>query len=304
VQPITADIVDKVRKQGLGGKLLDDGALRYVIFLNPVRMRPIRRSKAESMVKTVARVARSFDVVINGNYYYVDYYTGARAQLGTAAAPADTKVEGRVVLGGKIVAGDSRPDRFYIAEVMNAMQVGKKSRGWHYEVGKGNPPTGSTVVAGVGNLGPLVDDGLRYGTGNQYRPPAKGPKQGDPGNRLRSSLTQRNDNTFASVESLDVRTGKTIIAWHPAANALLVGVQSHFDGGPKRSGTSYRRIGQLLRAAGFTEAVFCDGSDSAMLWHGGKMIIAPGEAKANTMTIGIGFAQVRTAAPAARKEKR
>jgi hypothetical protein len=304
MQPINNKLVENLRRQNLGGKLLDDGTLRYIVFLNPVQMRPIRRTQRESILKTVGRRARSFDVVINGNYFAADFFTKSQAYSGTVTDPSDIKIEGQVVLGGKVIAGNSQPDRFYIAEVMSTMRRTKRDPAWHYEVGRGNPKANSKTVAAVGNLGPLVDDGLRYGIGNKYRPPARGPAQGDPGPRLRPSLTRRNDGTFKSVEDPDTRVGKTIIAWSPNANALLVGVEADHDTNPKRPGVSYSRLVAQLSSAGFTEAVFCDGSDSSMLWHRGKLIIAPGEAKANMMNLCIGFRQVPGAAPKQTKQKR
>lgn len=303
MQPINPKLVETLRRQNLGGRLLDDGTLRYVVFLNPVKMRPIRRFEQETMLKTVAKRAGAFDVIINGSYFGVSYFTKTKAYAGGIADPSDVNIEGQVVVGGRIVDGDSRPDRFYIAEVMNTMRRTKKDPAWHYEVGRGHPPVGSKVAAAVGNLGPLVDDGLRYGIGNQYRPPSHGPVVGDPGPRLRPSLTRRNDFTFKSVEVSDTRIGKTIIAWNPVANALLVGVEADHDTDLKRPGVSYSRLSAQLSAAGFTEAVFCDGSDSAMLWHGGKMVVRPGDAKANMMKLCIGFSQVNSVPTAKMKRK-
>lgn len=293
MQPINAKLVETLRRQNMGGRLLDDGTLRYVVFLNPVKMRPIRRFEQETILKTVEKRAGAFDVIINGSYFGLSYFSQTKAYTGSVIAPSDVHIEGQVVQNGKVVDGDSRPDRFYIAEIMNTMRRTKKDPAWRYEVGRGNPPTGSKVVSAVGNLGPLVDNGLRYGIGNQYRPPAHGPVENDPGPRLRPSLTRRNDLTFKSVENIaDTRIGKTIIAWNPNANALLVGVEADHDPDLKRPGVSYSRLVAQLSAAGFTEAVFCDGSDSAMLWYGGKMIVKPGDAKANMMKLCIGFSQV------------
>ena len=46
-----------------------------------------------------------------------------------------------------------------------------------------------------------------------------------------------------------------------------------------RPGETYSRLPHALEAAGFTDAVLCDGSDSTMLWVSGRMIVSPGERK-------------------------
>ena len=294
VLPISPTLVATVRRQHLGGQLLDDGSLKYVIFLGAVRMVPILRTAQEPITSTVRKQAGTFDVVVNGNYYDLTFMGKVEAQLGRAVPAEDTLVQGEVVSGGKTVAGDSRPQRFYLAEVVNNLRRKSKDPPFRFAVGRGDPPAGAGTLAAIGNLGPMIQKGLPYGVGNQYRPPATGPARGDPGPALRGALTQRNDNTFASVEQRDDRTGKTIIAWHDREAALLVGVEKDHD--QSRPGETYSRLTHLLRAAGFTDAVFCDGSDSAMLWVRGRMIVAPGERKADTMTVALGFTAVATPA--------
>ena len=290
VLPISPTLIATVRRQHLAGQLLDDGSLKYVVFLDPVRMTPILRTAQEPITATVSKQAGAFDVVVNGNYYDLSFMGKVDAELGRPAPANDTLVEGEVVSGGKRVAGDSRPQRFYLAEVVNKMHRKPKDPPVRFVVRQGDPPTGTGTVAAIGNLGPMIQQGLPYGVGNQYRPPATGPARGDPGPALRGALTQRNDNTFASVEQRDDRTGKTVIAWSDTAAALLVGVEKDHD--QSRPGETYSRLAHALKAAGFTDAVFCDGSDSAMLWVKGRMVVAPGQRKADTMTVALGFTAV------------
>jgi exopolysaccharide biosynthesis protein len=56
------------------------------------------------------------------------------------------------------------------------------------------------------------------------------------------------------------------------------------------SGETYTQLTDQLQAAGFSDAVFCDGSDSAMMWYQGRIIVTPGTRKADSMTVAIGFA--------------
>lgn len=110
---------------------------------------------------------------------------------------------------------------------------------------------------------------------------------GPPGAAVRDSLTQRNNQTFASVEQRGATTGKTIIAYHLHEQALLVGVQQ--DG--RTPGQTYAAIRNGLITAGFSDAVFLDGSDSALMWFRGHSIISPGDNKDELMTVGLGFRQ-------------
>lgn len=67
VLPISPALIATVRRQHLGGQLLDDGALKSVVFLDPVRMTPILRTAQEPITTTLSRQAGAFDVVVNGN---------------------------------------------------------------------------------------------------------------------------------------------------------------------------------------------------------------------------------------------
>ena len=66
---------------------------------------------------------------------------------------------------------------------------------------------------------------------------------------------------------------------------LLVLVQS--QGG--RSGMTLDALRDKLIAVGCSDAVFGDGSVSAMLVAGGRTLIAQGEDKEEATTIGLGF---------------
>lgn len=298
MQPINSDLLGSVRKHNLGGSLLDDGTFHYVVFLRPVRMRAIIRTQAEPFTQSVARRAASFDVIVNGNYFGLTTWGKIVARMGKVDDPSSTIIEGEIVSQGRRVAGTPNPDRFFLAEVVDAIKNGQKGPNWHYEVGHGSVPLGPNVQTAIGDLGPLLQHGLRYGVGNRYRPPVTGPTTGEPGPKLRGSLTQRNDRTFSSVEKRDERTGKTFIAWHALAGALLVGVEKDHDPDPKRPGASYGRLVTMLSNAGFTDAVFCDGSDSAMMWYKGRLVVRPGKRKDDLMTVGIGFAQIHASEPA------
>lgn len=247
-------------------------------------MRAIVRTREELFTTTVAREAPSFDVVVNGNYF--DATKGGKfdALVGhDPVAPSETLIEGHVVRAGVPTIGDSRPQRFHLAEIAEPGVGGRPGR-LRYVTAMGNPPSGSNVVSALGNLGPLISNGLPYGQGNRYRAGTSGPAVGEPG-PARSNLTQRNNQTFASVEALSPATGKTVIAYHAREQALRVGVQPHGAG----AGQTYTGLRNGLIVAGFSDAVFLDGSDSSLMWYRGRGIVRPGENKDELMTVGLGF---------------
>ncbi|MEG3088854.1 hypothetical protein [Sphingomonas sp. PB4P5] len=279
------NVVQRVRQRRQSGVLQRDGSLIFVVFTEPVSMRAIVRTRDELFTRTVAQRAHSFDIVVNGNYFGVTRGGMLDAFVGhDSVAASETIVQGQVVQAGQPTIGDSRPQRFFLAEIVE-QGTGSRPGRLRYVTGFGNPPSGARTVTALGNLGPLLSGGLPYGQGNRYRPGTRGPATGDPGPRARGNLVQRNDATFASVEKLGATTGKTVVAYHHREEALLVGVQPH----GRSPGQSYSRLRDALGIAGFSDAVFLDGSDSAMLWHRGRCIVEPGEDKNELMTVGLGF---------------
>ena len=85
VLPISPTLMATVRRQHLAGQLLDDGSLKYVVFLDPVRMTPILRTAQEPITATVSKQAGAFDVVVNGNYYDLSFMGKVDAELGRPA---------------------------------------------------------------------------------------------------------------------------------------------------------------------------------------------------------------------------
>ena len=279
------DLVARARRLHRSGVIDHHGSLQFVLFTGPVSMRPIVRTGAELFTTTVGKVAREYDVVVNGNYFDVTVAGKFDALIGHDPVESwQTIIEGRVFRAGVPQIGTSSPNRFYIAEIAEPAAGNRPGR-LRYVTGFGDPPKDAKMVSALGNVGPLISGGLPYGQGNQYRPGTSGPPSGDPGAANRRNLTQRNDQTFTSVEQRGPTTGKTVIAYHARAQALLVGVQPH----GQAPGQSYADIRAALIVAGFSDAVFLDGSDSSMLWYHGKCLIRPGEDKDELMTVGLAF---------------
>jgi hypothetical protein len=156
-----------------------------------------------------------------------------------------------------------------------------------FESGAGDPPLSGATWSAIGGVGPLIIGGLKYGAGNLYKAgaPAGAPSAGAPPPAAAPYLTQRNNATFTSVEARPVPTGKTILASHTANQRLLIAVQGH----GKTPGMNYTTIRDRLAALGFDHAVFLDGSDSAFMAVGGRMLSTPGENKDEAMVVGLGF---------------
>lgn len=235
-------------------------------------------------------VGRSAKVIINANFYDVSNSGLSDAFFGHDPVPASaTTPLGQLVEGGRVVAGSSKPQMFYWAQVrtMGLPAPGQSAADLRaYESGFGNPPIHPGVREAIGGLGPMIIAGLKYGDGNRYRAgaPSGAPTTGAPPANAASYLIQRNNNTFKAAASLPQSTGKTVLGYAPSEGCLLVIVQQHGSRG-QRLETIRDRLFEL----GFTDSVFLDGSDSSCLWFDGSWRIMPGENKDETNTIGIAF---------------
>lgn len=246
-------------------------------------MRIIVRTKEEFFTDTVSREAAGLRVVVNGNYYGLSSAGKMDAALGhDPVDPSHTSVEGQLVNRGARIGGDSRPQHFYFARVPDP-----RPGPWlpSYTSGAGDPP-GSAITA-IGGVGPLIIGGLNYGTANIYTAgaPAGAPAVGQPPPAAARHLVQRSNATLTSVEAKGAATGKTIVASSTTERAILVCVQEHGAG----SGRTYAALRDALKALGFTDAVFLDGSDSSMMWFKGSFRVRPGEDKDETNIVGVGF---------------
>jgi hypothetical protein len=272
------------------GALCTDGSLRYILLDKSFKMLPIIRNAKMNFtdfIKTDASAQRC-KVVINGNFHDVTNLGLLDAALGQPDAPKDTKIQGMIVKDGKVIGGDSRPQGFWFGQLVVRS---KDPYAWSYAAGKGDPPTGASALAAVGNVGPLIIGDLQYGVGNIYRsgapPGTSEPLTGEPPEAAKTYMIQRNNETFRSASARPPDTGKTILAYCSAKRVVLVAVQQ--DGrGP---GQTHAELANMLALLGFDFAVFLDGSDSSTLVYQGQIVIAPGTHKNATIDVGIGFYQ-------------
>ena len=268
-----------------------DGDLRYVA-VPPSEMRIIRRTAEELFSATVTRevAASNLRVAVNGNMFDVSRTGLIDVGIGHDPVPAGkTSSIGHVVIGGTRVAGSSQPDRFHVAfNITWAAPLPPVRNEPSYRFGMGDPPTGTGgAEVALGGLGPIIIGGLRFGAGNLYRAgvPAGAPVSGPVPAVHQPFLIQRNNNHYVSFQGRGASVGKIAVAINRTQDMLLVLVQS--QGG--RSGMTLNALRDKLIAVGCSDAVFGDGSDSAMLVAGGRTLIAQGEDKEEATTIGLGF---------------
>lgn len=266
-----------------------DGGLLYVA-MHPLGMRPILRTREELFGTTVARevAARDLHVAINGNVFDVSAGGMIDVGLGHDPVPASaTSPIGQVVLGGRVVAGSSEPNRFYIA-FNGAWAPYMVGSALAFRFGMGDPPTGrGGADTALGGLGPIIISGLKYGVGNAYRAGVAtgAPSTGPVPAMYQPFLVQRNNNTYAALQARGAAVGKVVVATQIRDAWLLVLVQR--DGATSRM--SLDTLRDKLVAIGCDNAVFGDGSDSVLLVVGGRTMVAQGDDKEEATTVGLGF---------------
>lgn len=271
------------------GALLSDGSLQYVVLDKRYAMRPLIRN-VKTMFTDFCLAdagAKSCKVIVNGNYYGLSGWSvGASASLGYPDDPKDTLIQGQIVIGGAVKAGDSRPQSFWFGQLAVPTT---DPYGWAYTAAAGDPPKEASTIAAIGGVGPMIVNSLEFGAGNAYRsgapPGIAEPLTGEPPPAVKPYLIQRNNETFKDVNRRAPETGKTILAYCSAKRAVFVAVQQ--DGASP--GQTHANLAHSLAQQGFDTAVFLDGSDSATMILNGKIVVAPGKRKNDTIDVGVGF---------------
>jgi hypothetical protein len=280
------------------GTLKSDGSLRYILLDKTYKMMPLIRDSDTTFLDFLSKSqdAKKCDVVINGNFYGLDRTGKIWVGMGKTDDPSDTEIEGQVVLNGRVIGGDSRPQSFWFGQVAATTMDPWR---WTYAAEQGDPPANKTTMAAIGGLGPLIAGAMKYGTcsnntltygiGNLYRSGAPAgvfePPTGQPPPAAMPYLIQRNNATFVAASQRAPETGKTIVAYCSVKRTLLVAVQK--DG--LAPGQTHASLTASLAQRGFDAAVFMDGSDSATLLVGGSVIVAPGNKKNSSIDVGVGF---------------
>jgi hypothetical protein len=271
---------------GGGVALFNDGDVQYAALpADPTQMLIVRRTLKENFSDTVTRDngIQHFKVAINGNMYSCN---SPRLAVFKTLPASDTTPLGLVLSGGGVVDGTSSPNMFFVAE---SPQVGPPAPGrttmpaaWTFD--SGDPST--TLQTALGGLGPIIQNGIKFGNGNLYGPgvPPGAPLTGQPAAQFLPFLTQRNNNTFISLNARGASVGKVAIAMNNAQDKILLLVQP--DGA---TGITLEVLRDKLAAVNTKNALFGDGSDSVMLFFGGKFVVSMGSRKQSMCTIGLGF---------------
>lgn len=257
-----------------------DQSLYYIVFDDIVKMEPFVRTE-EVMFEATATNATNknkYIATINAQVYgmntagYMDYAVG-----NDPVTPSGIEPEGYTILSGKILAGRAAPLNFYIANF--------RSNAKKFAFCFGAAPV--HAGAAIGGAGPIIINGLPYGTINHYiegKPQGKSIGQPSPENA--KNLTQRSNATFTEFTKHDAspKTGITAIAYHSKKKKLAIMV--HPDLSDSMPLTNLRN--KLLKAH-FDNANFLDGSNSSMLMINGKFYARQGLSKNKTNVVGIGF---------------
>ena len=278
-----ADVSADIAKAGYKSILYNDGDLQYIGFGSDY-LHMILRTKEELFSATVSDTYKTqkYQIIANGNQYDVTYNGIMDALVGHDPVPAtETTPLGYVVYKKKRIAGTSEPNRFYISYDGPAPIPMRSSSAYNF--GFGDPPT--SAFSALGGLGPIIINKLKYGINNQYKSgvPGGAPPVGPPGPVYEPYLVQRSNATYAAMAAKGARVGKVAIALSRDYDILLVLVQP--DGAP--SGISLDGMRNKLVSVGTDDAVFMDGSDSAMLVHNGVFLVSQGDNKDETNTIGF-----------------
>jgi hypothetical protein len=140
---------------------------------------------------------------------------------------------------------------------------------------------------GIGGLGPLIVGKLPFGPVNKYRigVPAEAPVVGEAGPKYFPYLVQRSNAHFGDMAKLSKRSGKVVFALNRQSDVLLVLVQPNGSD----SGLTWEQLRDKLVSIDADDAVFLDGSDSAMLVVNGTPIVHQDETKDELTTVGLGF---------------
>lgn len=178
--------------------------------------------------------------------------------------------------------GSSEPERFFLSYRGEAAVPNSFTS--TYSIGFGDPPLEKCAIGG---LGPLIINKLPYGSKNVYRPgvPPGAPLIGDPGSVYSPYLLQRSSAHFAKVAAFSKRSGKVIFALNRESDVLLALVQPN----DSKAGMSWDQVRDKLVSVATDDAVFLDGSDSALLVLKGVFVIQQDEIKNELTTVGLGF---------------
>lgn len=263
---------------------------------------PIVRTQADSNKNIMDVIVREqasnqLDVCINALWYGVTY-AGKVAYVGSGGGLVDVaeiKNEGQLLLTTGAIHGKPSPLGYYGAQ--------RKDDEASWEFGFGDLNLSKGFRAGVSGLCPLIIDGLKYGTGNEYNKslPSNAPQRDvpifdEPALRYKQFLVQRNSKKYTALDGSDDKDGRLGKAGFGVTKdgTCFVIVQKDLREGPFRKGVSLDVFRNLFIRLGCHNALACDGSDSVIMYRrkpDGTLAFdsTPGTGKRQTMTTALGF---------------
>jgi len=257
---------------------LPSGGPIFILSMNKdIKMIPFVRTKTELFETTAKNESQKnkFKVVINGPTYGLTLAGKMDALSGSDPVSADNTIQEGQIIRNKKVIGGTKSNMFYIANYLNTPNK--------YQFGQGVAP--QDADAALGNMGPLIINGLPYGRFNKYNPKQPDAKiSGEPSGKYASYLEQRSNARFNAVASQPNSVGKIMIGFKENLGQLLIIAQPDNTLGIDISG-----LKGIALHLGLSSAVYLDGSDSVLLMINNKIIISQGSNKNETNVTGIGF---------------
>lgn len=257
---------------------LGSGPIYVVNFHHTIRMIPFVRKTEELFEMTAKRESnlQKLRVVINGPTYGLTTAGKLDALSGSDPVhPSETLQEGQVVYKGKVIGG-SKSDMYFVRNDTGEAQK--------FKFGRGSAPT--KTDAAIGNLGPLIINGVPFGPINRYNPPQPAaPSEGEPDTAQSKSLIQRSNRRFVAMSQQSERVGKIALGYRSDKAQMIILIQPH-----DTTGISISNLRDLTLKLGLHSAGYLDGSDSVMLMMDGHSLISQASNKNETNVVGIGFA--------------
>ncbi|ARU55375.1 hypothetical protein OLMES_1296 [Oleiphilus messinensis] len=257
---------------------LPSGGPLYIVSLSSqIKMIPFVRTDEELFDRTAKRESKAnkFRVVINGPTYGLTNSGKLDAVVGSDPVLAKETLQQGLIVQNRRVIGGTKSNMYYIANYPGASTK--------YKFGSGFAPSGA--MGAVGNVGPLILNGLPFGRVNKYVPEQPdAAKVGEPSLKHAPHLVQRSNKRFDIMSDLPDPVGKIVVGYRQDIGQMLILVQPHNTRGISISGL--RGIAQYLK---LDSAVYLDGSDSVLLMIDDEILLAQGSNKNETNVTGIGF---------------
>lgn len=229
-----------------------EGDYHIVIIKGNIRLTPIIREDEELFSTTTLRSQRlaNFNICINASWYDIPYAYYPEAALGNPVHPKHITNEGIALRANGTPLGKTSPKMFYFAQ----------KKDYTFEIGIGDPSGKKGHRTGIGGLCPLVYNGLKYGSTNQYRNTSQLVQPeiyGEPKPEHREYLIRRSNSKYQGLLEQDNNKGRIGIGFTPKGELIIIAQEDGTGGN-----TTFNEFRDLFVKKGCLNACAMDGSDS------------------------------------------